>query len=333
MREGPEIRLIDAGRGDCVVLRYRGVSGAFRNLVFDSGPQSAHREFELLVDSLRLAGERIDLMVITHQDDDHLGGLLKALKDGRITADDIGLLVMNSDEAATPGAFSDDELLSAEQRVTLYRLARNCGINTRTRIVVGDSLSVDGAIVSVLAPTEKERIPRGGKGQDEGVLSARGDWSASIVDLLDRQLPPQDSSPSNRSSIVVTVEIGLVRVLMTGDAPADRFLPQLACNGRPTRFDIVKLPHHGSARNICAAWSDYIDCARYIICADGRSHPDKTTIARATTWGDDTTIYSPTEWWTTDLMEEIDNASDGTLHLVRANAIELGSEGKGVADD
>jgi hypothetical protein len=97
-----------------------------------------------------------------------------------------------------------------------------------------------------------------------------------------------DNSPYNLSSIVVLAECAGKRVLLTGDARGDHILAGLdeagfAQDGK-THVDILKLPHHGSIRNLAAEFFERVTADHYVISADGRDGNPETetleTIAR-----------------------------------------------------
>lgn len=93
----------------------------------------------------------------------------------------------------------------------------------------------------------------------------------------------RDTSPYNLSSIVVLAECDGKRMLLTGDARDDHVLAGLdaagiAQDGR-THLDILKLPHHGSIRNIRAEFFDRVTADHYVISADGRhGNPETETL-------------------------------------------------------
>ena len=95
--------------------------------------------------------------------------------------------------------------------------------------------------------------------------------------------PSRDTSPYNLSSIVVLAECGGKRMLLTGDARDDHILAGLdaagiATDGR-THVDILKLPHHGSIRNMGAEFFERISADHYVISADGRhGNPETDTL-------------------------------------------------------
>jgi hypothetical protein len=92
-----------------------------------------------------------------------------------------------------------------------------------------------------------------------------------------------DNSPYNLSSIVVLAECGGKTMLLTGDARGDHVLSGLdeagiAKDGK-THVDILKLPHHGSIRNLAAEFFERVTADHYVISADGRhGNPETETL-------------------------------------------------------
>src|SRR3954469_9484615 len=86
---GMTIEMLPAQFGDCLVLEYTGKSKKTRRVLIDGGtPESAGALNARLTKEGRT---HFDLMVVTHVDSDHIGGMLKLLADGKlpITFDDI----------------------------------------------------------------------------------------------------------------------------------------------------------------------------------------------------------------------------------------------------
>jgi hypothetical protein len=92
-----------------------------------------------------------------------------------------------------------------------------------------------------------------------------------------------DNSPYNLSSIVVLAECDGRTMLLTGDARGDHVLSgldeaQVATGGR-THVDILKLPHHGSIRNLDPVFFERVTAAHYVISANGRDgNPETETL-------------------------------------------------------
>ena len=70
----------NAGKGDCLRLRYTGASGISHNILIDSGEIRFGLEFEAICKQIVANHEKIDVMVLSHVDMDHLGGLLYNLR-------------------------------------------------------------------------------------------------------------------------------------------------------------------------------------------------------------------------------------------------------------
>jgi hypothetical protein len=94
-----------------------------------------------------------------------------------------------------------------------------------------------------------------------------------------------DSSPANLSSIVALVELDGKTILLTGDARGDTVLEalrelDLIGPGKVLKVDVLKLPHHGSDRNVEPDFFENIHADHYVFCGDG-SHvnPERETLA------------------------------------------------------
>jgi beta-lactamase superfamily II metal-dependent hydrolase len=129
---------------------------------------------------------------------------------------------------------------------------------------------------------------------DPQLAALRADWDKEVARLRKAgKLTPAalqvvladfvDGSVNNLSSIVLLAEAGPKRMLLTGDARGDFILEgvkkgkQLK-NGR-MRVDVLKLPHHGSIRNVKKEFFEQIVAEHYVISADGRfDNPDVDTL-------------------------------------------------------
>jgi hypothetical protein len=93
-----------------------------------------------------------------------------------------------------------------------------------------------------------------------------------------------DTSVPNLSSIVVLARFGGKSMLLTGDARGDYVLEglkqekQLDSDGK-LHVDILKLPHHGSDRNVDPSFFKRITSEHYVASADGTFvNPDRPTL-------------------------------------------------------
>lgn len=266
--------------------------------IVDSGPTSSAGEFRNLLTSIIRSGETLDALIITHYDDDHIGGILKACDPGFTE------IYFNAYAEAT-----ETENLSATQNQRLFHSLDRSKIHSS--VLAGDEIAIDGARIIVHAP-KPEMLSRAMAKMEEAnaQLASVSDWTCSLDDLMAKPYPSSDTSIANQSSIVFTFEYAGIRNLFCGDAWAE--------NIPGGKYDLVKLPHHGSIRNISDALLSRIQADTFLICADGTSHPNKQTIAKLLQQYGNISIYSNYSWWMngflmTDDMKYIKN---GNLKLL-----------------
>jgi hypothetical protein len=93
-----------------------------------------------------------------------------------------------------------------------------------------------------------------------------------------------DTSVPNLSSIVALAEVNGKRILLTGDARGDRILAGLelvgaVAPGGSIDIDVLKMPHHGSVRNIDVPFFERIRAAHYVFSGNGQhGNPDRETL-------------------------------------------------------
>ncbi len=123
----------------------------------------------------------------------------------------------------------------------------------------------------------------------------------------------RDTSPYNLSSIVVLAECDGKRMLLTGDARDDHILAGLeeagiAKDGK-THVDILKLPHHGSIRNMRPEFFASVTADHYVISADGRHgnpETDTLTLIADSREDEDFTVHLTNRIGTDDLEQRLD---------------------------
>ncbi len=97
-------------------------------------------------------------------------------------------------------------------------------------------------------------------------------------------VPRPDDSVFNLSSIMLLVEADGKRILLTGDGLGEHLIEGLEqagmlLPGATFHVDILKLPHHGSARNVSREFFWRVTADRYVISANGKhDNPDLLTL-------------------------------------------------------
>ncbi|MCC7343417.1 MAG: MBL fold metallo-hydrolase [Deltaproteobacteria bacterium] len=256
-----EIYLPDVGQGDATLLR----SPGGKTLLIDAGPPSA-AQGRLLPFLRELKIQRLDALLVTHYDLDHLGGVpsLLAGKDGEIgTPDDIAVGIAY-DRGGTPWdnspGFGDYLAALAEAGIP------------RQSVEAGQSLPLDEAVeIRCLAAN--------------GVVAAPGGTPVT-VDLT----PATYVGKENAASIALLVEFGDFRYLtagdLTGGGSLDGFLMpdvESVLAESTGRVDVVHANHHGSLSSSNASFVEATAPSAVMVQAgkdNNYGHPNPEVLSR-----------------------------------------------------
>lgn len=275
-----EVYTYNAGKGDCIRLHFAGT----HNIFIDSGVTRFAPVFRLQCDRIKQSGETLDALILTHVDDDHIGGILANLRRAGYRCPFIEVWMNHSGSAS-----NDDRTLSVQQNDEVYARLVNQGIRV-IPMRKGDRREIAGAVIDVFWPeTIIEEVRN--RQYNEAQLARHSDYHLPLSVLAEMPLPIRDTSRNNKQSIVFSFTFENHRLLLTGDAWAEDVIKAKGT------YDLVKLPHHGSARNISETYPGSIHSSDFLICTDGINHPDKQTIAKLEKWYGEINIYSPSAWW------------------------------------
>lgn len=100
------------------------------------------------------------------------------------------------------------------------------------------------------------------------------DWLDKYAEYKDIEM---DSKITNCSSIALLIDYKDIKMLFPGDSPIQLFENEL-----PKILDVIKLPHHGSAKNISLEFIKNTKVKYYLLSTDGKryiDHPGKAVIA------------------------------------------------------
>lgn len=103
---------------------------------------------------------------------------------------------------------------------------------------------------------------------------------ASIQDIIQQKVNA-DKSPTNGSSIAICINYEGKNLLFLGDGHPE-ILYKNIYNLGVKEFDLVKIPHHGSGKNMTIQLAEILKSNKFLISTNGNKHkhPDLESIAR-----------------------------------------------------
>lgn len=334
------LEAVKAKHGDSLLLRY-GKPASPHLIVIDGGPSGVYGSEQapgpLRRRLLALRDERskdkplpIKLLMVSHIDDDHIGGVLELTRE---------LANLDKEGKAPPflikglwhNSFNDilgdegDELFKtvggAAKSVSVGQSPATAGLPKHEAMVVasvpqGRQLREDASALAirintsppvkglVCASDDRATVVDMGDGLTFTVLgpklsqlkNLRKSWDKEIkrlkkagkLDEANAAAFGDDRSVYNLSSIIVLAECGGKTMLLTGDSLCDHILSGLESAGKlppggSLHVDLLKLPHHGSMRNINQRFFERVTADHYVISANGRDdNPDLGTLEALT---------------------------------------------------
>ena len=269
-----DISIIRAGQGDCTWIRWE--DQCVRNLIIDSGPAATKAIFRRLIQrEIAAKGEAVDLLVLTHIDDDHIRGFLYYLADycSSMNSNVFREIWFNTGICCLSSKHSPNSAAKLSSKLNAL------GIHYSESVFRGDCISLGDVTLKVICPdVASVRTINQSILQQQPSLHATS-LDKPLVDILASDSFQADSSDTNKASIAMVLtyrEKYLIAFL--GDAHdkdvregLKEFFPGQAMN-------LVKLSHHGSSHNLSNELIDILDTRQYILSSS--RDIDLTTLAR-----------------------------------------------------
>jgi hypothetical protein len=322
------LEAVPARYGDCLLLHY-GTEAKPGLALIDGGPSQVWKPFLekrlKAIQAQRGKGFQIDLLMVSHIDDDHVLGITdftgawRAAKTAgqpwpypvrevwfnsfeRISnAKDIGAVTASVTASTGAAALGDIDLDRPEIKNQNRDEAR-AGLKVLASVNNGKKLRDD--LEALKIPTNSGfagKLVRPGQGPSvpfklgpELTLHVAAPLAKQLEKLqlqFAKELKPEDalaaytdSSVPNLSSIAVLARFKTKTMLLTGDARGDYLIKGLTAEGLlaeggTLHVDILKMPHHGSDRNVDPSFFTTITADHYVASADGTfGNPDRPTL-------------------------------------------------------
>jgi competence protein ComEC len=196
---GVELHVIDVGQGDAIALR----TPHGHWVLFDAGRawRGGDAGRSTIIPYLRRYGGDVVAFVLSHPHADHVGGAASIFR------------------ALHPAVYWDGAYAGGSDPYRASLVAAQAAGVEWHRAHPGDTLSLDGVTIRVLAPDSA--------------------WMATLDD-------------PNEGSVVALAQFGAVRFLLVGDAERGEERWLLAHDSAALHADVLKVGHHGSATSTTA---------------------------------------------------------------------------------
>ena len=317
-----------ARKGDCLIVHY-GSKDEPGLVLIDGGPSQVYKpHLEPRLGQIRKArglGNNeslpVDLMMVSHIDDDHINGILELTKElveakasqqplplkirsfwhntfddiiGN-TPDELVASVKASFGAASLSGEPDTEGLDPDAARVLASVGQGFRLRDDARNL---QLRINPQFGEKLVIAEKNGAPIDiGKGLK---ITVAGPMKAELIKLqkdhdaflkkneADKKTKKAlasftDTSVANLSSLVLLAEVSKKSMLLTGDARGDKILEGLELAGLLKKgkmhVNILKMPHHGSDRNIDRVFFQRVTADHYVFSGNGEhGNPERETL-------------------------------------------------------
>ena len=310
-----EIDLLPVGSekksGDCIAMRYGNlVDGKQQQtvIVVDGGYGSTWEEtlkphLQKYYNCEYDGKLHIDLVVLSHPDQDHVSGLVEMAKDPEV---EIVLVMMHRPwKELTPSWFKDGRITkdslkerlgdAFEKAKELADISRTCNVKL---LDVGPISIKNGALITILGPSKEfyktciancEKTPEQNENVEDLPQTQASKGNMEYELYVEGKITWDDTettSSINESSLIILFEYEKVKILLTGDAGKEGLRQAIKYarenNIRLDDCSIIKMPHHGSRKNVDPAIIDaFVGSKRvYYSCAsdDLGHHPSQRLI-------------------------------------------------------
>lgn len=265
-------------------------------VVVDGGPNGCGKILQERLDAIGTP----DLMVLTHYDDDHIGGLTQYIKTcrkaGKLPAREVWANCAKYADTAEDPTETRSALQGVKLGVLLDMIVDEGGeLTWREDVIEGFAKEFPFAEVEVVSPTEKGRqlaIGKQEKAMEGKSLAALTRSAAEVPSLeelaLDCPKPPgekADAEVANAASIAIILRCDGLSALLLGDCYPHNVVDYLRSKGyseeNPLQVDYVKVAHHGSRHNTSNELLDLVKANHFLISTNGDKfgHPDREAFA------------------------------------------------------
>lgn len=230
--------------------------------------------------------KHIDLLVCTHVDDDHIGGIRKWFETDFPTKDFVREIWINDDVLI---ADRHDMNNTSPHAASIIDKLKESHIQYQNGIVTGFSKKNDFCRINVIAPSIAHHnvIAHDIHESLDNAPFEKENNKKTFLKLIQEDWTMQDNTAENEASIAFELECwDGTKLLMLGDANYQDYMSGLGMfhpdKEEKIEYNIVKLSHHGSKNNFHPDFLKRVHTPYYIVSTNGAKfkHPDKEVLAQ-----------------------------------------------------
>ena len=293
-----KVQMLQAGYGDCLFVTLdQGTPSEF-NILIDGGLRSCytnlrHRPMsngplKNLIETLKTQTRKIDLLIITHVDDDHIGGIKYWFEDDFPNQEFVSEIWFNDDVVINESQSLQNSPASAASLLSLLREKNRSFCNY---VVSGMHLERNGYLFNILSPKPKYRniVSKKIEGILQNSSKENEGYKYTLSSLYAHPYANKSSlSYENRASIAFEIVApDGEKALFLGDASIKDILEEFENiypkELWPVNYSMIKLSHHGSSYNFTPSFLDHVHAQEFLVSTDGNNPghplPDKEVLA------------------------------------------------------
>lgn len=293
--ENVMIQVLQAGYGDCIFISIQKENRLF-NILIDGGLASTYYDarerrnpsgvLKILLDKLKTVDDHIDLLICTHVDDDHIGGIRKWFEMDFPLKDFVNEIWINDDVLI---ADQHDLNNTSAHAASFIDKLKEQHIQYQNGIVTGFSKKNEFCLINVVAPSTAHHnvIAHDIHKSLDNASSEKENNKKTFMELVHEDWNMQENTPENEASIAFELECwDGVKLLLLGDANYQDYMEGLKLfhpdKEEKLEYNIVKLSHHGSRNNYHPDFLKRVHTPYYIVSTNGGKfkHPDKEVLAQ-----------------------------------------------------
>lgn len=319
--------MLPAQEGDFFWLTYG--EETKHHILIDGGVEDCGKKYETILKYIEKNKEKVDAIILTHVDNDHIEGALDGL--GRMSAESLGQVVekiLFNTGRGIAEKFSSKREEYVEDQIMIHKHIDAYGIgegiafdklleekNLREKLVSctmsGDIVELSGgAKLRVISPGEeqlKNLLDKWekyiSKHNEDGYSTNLDNVRKDLKDLMKEKLL-SDTSVNNLSSIAFIFEYEEKKIAFLADALPRTCIKGLQQHGITEEYpvDILKISHHSSRSNTSDELLKKLKTNNYLISTNGKGQkvPSKVVIAHLLKNHDDSNqvnILCNYAWW------------------------------------